>query len=107
MTAKITIPITGPVWPMAVATAPSVPLRSGRERTVLAGRLAGGGGRGGRRGPAPVGPREDQVGHQGGPAGLVRCPEATARVAVEVLVEDRQLPPVGVGLEAGQPSRAR
>src|SRR4051812_48640197 len=47
--------------------------------------------------------RQDQVGHEGGPAGLVGGAEATAGVTVEVLVERRELTPVRVLLEACQP----
>src|SRR5205823_2498588 len=49
-----------------------------------------------------------QLGDDGGPAGLVRGAEALAGVAVEVLVEEDQVAPVRVGLEllAGAEDRA-
>src|SRR4029453_17355029 len=42
----------------------------------------------------------DELGHQPGPARLVVGPDAGAVVAVEVLVEEDEVAPVGIALEA-------
>src|SRR5437879_1885750 len=49
--------------------------------------------------PLRVSPGIDQRRHQGRPAGLVRCAEAGAVVAVEVLVKQQVVAPVRVVLE--------
>jgi hypothetical protein len=41
----------------------------------------------------------DQLGNQAGPAGLVTRADAGAIVAVEILVEKDQVPPVGIALK--------
>ena len=50
-------------------------------------------------GGAAAGGAQDEVGDQRGPARLVRGADTTAGVAVEVLVEGKQIVPVRVGLE--------
>jgi hypothetical protein len=50
-------------------------------------------------GGATVGGAHDEVGDQRGPARLVGGADATAGVAVEVLVERQQVVPVRMGLE--------
>src|SRR5438105_1529971 len=47
-------------------------------------------------GPTPTGAVLKQAGDQGGPAGLVACPQPAAGVPVEVLVEEDVVTPVRV-----------
>ena len=44
-------------------------------------------------------PLIDERGDQGRPAGLMRCAQAGAGVAVEILVKENQIVPVGIVLE--------
>src|SRR5947209_5152708 len=46
--------------------------------------------------PTPAGAVFEQAGDQGGPAGLVACPQPAAGVPVEVLVEEDVVAPVRV-----------